>query len=400
MKQSEYADRIAATDSSMLAELFMASSDPKNISFAGGYPDQTLFPDQALQAAFTKAIQAGAPGIYQYTDAKGPLNLRNILAQRHTARTNVASTADDILITQGGQQAIDLIARLFLNKHSGLGVEAPTYMGAISAFNTYEPTYFEIPLESDGLDVAYLEQQLKSHRGANRIRLMYVIPDFQNPTGVTLSILKRQRLAQLAREYDFYILEDSPYRDLRYSGEDLPTIQSFDTDGRVLYVSSFSKILSPGLRVGYIQAAPELITELAGLKSSADVQSPNMTLEALATFLTENKIDDHINQMKPVYAAKRDAMINALHEYLPATITFTKPDGGFFLWLQAPQNVNLLKFLKDVLMPEANIVYVPGQPQFATSISMNTARLNFSNVPLENIEPAVKRMAALLNKYL
>lgn len=400
MKNQNFADRVINYDSSVLAELFIESSNPANTSFAGGYPDQQLFPSADITAAFARAINANTPGIFQYTDAKGPLALRTILAQRHSQRAGVPVVADDLLITQGGQQAIDLITRLFINPGDGLALEGPTYVGAISAFESYAPTYYEIPMEADGLDINKLEADLKANRGANRIKLLYTIPDFQNPTGITLSAAKRQRLAQLAVEYDFYILEDSPYRDLRYRGTELPTIQSFDTDHRVLFVSSFSKILSPGLRIGYLVADREMLSELAGLKSANDVQSPNMTMEALADYLTEHDLDAHINKMKPVYTEKYHAMVSALRKYMPAEITFTEPEGGFFLWLTGPANLDLNKFMHDVLLPEAHIVFVPSEPQYAVTKVTNCARLNYSNVPLEKIEPGIKQLATYFKAYL
>ncbi|CAH0419173.1 PLP-dependent aminotransferase family protein [Periweissella ghanensis] len=400
MKNQNFADRVINYDSSVLAELFIESSNPANTSFAGGYPDQQLFPSADISAAFARAISANTPGIFQYTDAKGPVALRSILAQRHTQRAGVPITADDILITQGGQQAIDLITRLFINPGDGLALEGPTYVGAISAFESYAPTYYEIPMEADGLNVDHLEAALKANRGANRIKLLYTIPDFQNPTGITLSTAKRQRLAELAVAYDFYILEDSPYRDLRYRGEELPTIQSFDTAHRVLFVSSFSKILSPGLRVGYLVADHEMLGELAGLKSANDVQSPNMTMEALADYLTTNDLDEHINKMKPVYAEKCHAMVTALQKYMPAEIKFTEPEGGFFLWLTGPEGLDLNKFMHDTLLPEAHIVFVPSEPQYAVSKITNCARLNYSNIPLAKIEPGIKQLATYFNAYL
>lgn len=400
MTKHNFAQRVVNYDSSILADLFIQSSNPQNISFAGGYPDVTSFPTTALAAAFQTALTEQAPGIFQYSDANGPQTLRTILAHRHALRAGVTVSPAEILITQGGQQAIDLITRLLINPGDGLAVEGPTYVGALSAFAAYEPTYYEIPMQADGLDLDYFEAKLKLNRGAKRIKLLYTIPDFQNPTGITLSVAKRKRLAILAKKYDFYILEDSPYRDLRYRGVDLPTIQSFDTAQRVIYVSSFSKILTPGLRVGYLVTSHELVTQLAGLKAAADVQSPTMNMAALSAFLTVNDLDEHIKKINQIYAQKRNIMLTALHKYMPAEITFTEPDGGFFLWLSGPKELNLNTFMVDVLLPEAHIVFVPSTPQYVTSKASNSARLNFSSVPLAQIEPGIKLLAQYLTAYL
>lgn len=400
MTNHNYASRVQNHNSSIIADLLVQSSDPQNISFAGGYPDASLFPSADLADAFQHAVADNTPAVFQYTDAKGPQELRELVAARHAKHMGYPATTDDIIMTQGGQQALDLLASLFLDAGDGLAIEGPTYLGAISIFENYAPKYYEIPIETDGINLAILEQQLQANRGADRIKLLYLVPDFQNPTGITISVAKRQRLAELAETYDFYIIEDAPYRELRYRGEHLPTLQSFDTHHRVIYVSSFSKILAPSLRIGYICASPTILTAVAGLKSAADIQSPNMTLDALTYYLNHYDIDAHIANMIPYYAKKRQTMIDALHKYMPSEVTFTEPEGGFFLWITAPASLDLNAFMYDVLIPKARIVYIPSQAQYIHGDVANSARLNFSAVAIEKIEPGIRLLAETFTNYL
>lgn len=249
-----FANRIKTENPSRLQGLFPERNFSDNISFGGGCPDESLFPSQALQAAYQKAVSQEQAHSFQYHDVKGPGDLRDYLANR-ARQQEIKANADDILLTAGGQQGIDLVAKLFLGTGDEMAVEAPSYVGALAAFDNYEPIYHEIPLEDDGVNLDHFEEVLKEHPA---IKLFYTVPDFHNPTGITMSLAKRQRLVDLANRYDFVILEDTPYRDLRYHGESLPSIKSFDTKGRVIFLSSFSKILSPAFRLGWLVASPEI----------------------------------------------------------------------------------------------------------------------------------------------
>ncbi len=237
-----FANRVLNNDTSDLDEIFKNSSNPENISFAGGFPDSHLFPDEDLKQAYHDAIEQDGQPIFQYSATEGLLALRQKLAARMQTHAGVNVQAKNVMLTQGGQQAIDLVAKLLLNHGDAMVVEGPTYMGALAAFDTYEPTYYEVPVDEHGMDVHQLRQTLQAHP---EIKLIYTVPDFHNPTGTTMSAKRRQALVALANQYDVIILEDSPYRDLRYSGHSVPAIKHYDTQGRVIFVSSFSKILSP-----------------------------------------------------------------------------------------------------------------------------------------------------------
>ncbi|MEI5840618.1 PLP-dependent aminotransferase family protein [Lacticaseibacillus rhamnosus] len=390
----KFATRTQKTGNSGLEDLF-AASGPNVISFAGGYPDRSLFPTQQLNQAFKHSFNSGDTELLQYASTQGYLPLREKIATRLRA-TGIPTRADDIMMTQGAQQGLDLVARLMLDPGDGLVVEAPTYLGALAAFNAYQPTYYEIPMQDDGMDINALQRVLMSHK----VKFIYTVPDFQNPTGVVMSVAKRQALIRLANQYDVMILEDNPYRDLRYDGKPLPTIKSFDTQGRVVYLGSFSKILSPSLRMGWLVAAPDLLQELLALKGGSDLESSNLTMHGIDAYMAENDLDAHITEIQNRYREKKNAMVAAMNRYLPDEAHFTNPDGGFFLWLTMPAGFDMGAFMKQHLLPESNISYVPSAKLYATSAQVNGARLNFTGPTLEQIDTGIKVLGDALKTAL
>lgn len=390
----KFAKRTQKTGNSGLEDLF-AASGPNVISFAGGYPDRSLFPTQQLNQAFKHSFNSGDTELLQYASTQGYLPLREKIAARLRA-TGIPTRADNIMMTQGAQQGLDLVARLMLDSGDGLVVEAPTYLGALAAFNTYQPTYYEIPMQDDGMDINALQRVLMSHK----VKFIYTVPDFQNPTGVVMSVAKRKALIRLANQYDVMILEDNPYRDLRYDGKPLPTIKSFDTQGRVVYLGSFSKILSPSLRMGWLVAAPDLLQELLALKGGSDLESSNLTMHGIDAYMAENDLDAHITEIQNRYREKKNAMVAAMNRYLPDEAHFTNPDGGFFLWLTMPAGFDMGAFMKQHLLPESNISYVPSANLYATSAQVNGARLNFTGPTLEQIDTGIKALGDALKTAL
>ena len=390
----KFAKRTQKTGNSGLEDLF-AASGPNVISFAGGYPDRSLFPTQQLNQAFKHSFNSGDTELLQYASTQGYLPLREKIAARLRA-TGIPTRADNIMMTQGAQQGLDLVARLMLDPGDGLVVEAPTYLGALAAFNAYQPTYYEIPMQDDGMDMNALQRVLMSHK----VKFIYTVPDFQNPTGVVMSVAKRQALIRLANQYDVMILEDNPYRDLRYDGKPLPTIKSFDTQGRVVYLGSFSKILSPSLRMGWLVAAPDLLQELLALKGGSDLESSNLTMHGIDAYMAENDLDAHITEIQNRYREKKNAMVAAMNRYLPDEAHFTNPDGGFFLWLTMPAGFDMGAFMKQHLLPESNISYVPSANLYATSAQVNGARLNFTGPTLEQIDTGIKALGDALKTAL
>ena len=316
--------------------------------------------------------------------------MRRRLAQWAGQTADIKAVADNILITQGGQQALDLIGKLLLNAGDEVVVEAPTYVGALSAFDQYDPYYYDVAMEDDGINLEQLESVLQAHPN---IKLLYTVPDFHNPTGVTLSLNKRKKLVELAEKYDFFILEDTPYRDLRYKGTKLPSIKSFDRHGHVLFVSSFSKILMPGLRVGWVVADKEIIDRLRKLKTSSDLETPGIVLAALDQYMEDNDLRKHIEGMLQTYRSRLDAMLAVLDETMPADVHYTRPEGGFFIWLTLPEIIDAQKLLSEICIPKDRISFVPGKVFYAHRNKKNGMRLNFSGVNEERINVGITKLA-------
>nr|WP_239690515.1 PLP-dependent aminotransferase family protein [Loigolactobacillus backii] len=390
---TQLARRIKTTDNG-LTDLFAYASNPDLISFAGGYPNDQLFPKAELQAAFSDTLATGDATLFQYTSTSGLESLRTKFAKR-AEQAGVQATAANVLLTQGAQQGIDLTAKLLLNPGDGMVVEGPTYLGALSAFDAYEPTYYEAPMEDDGLDVNELQKILMTHS----VKFIYTIPDFQNPTGVTMSLEKRKALVRLANQYDVIILEDTPYRDLRFSGAALPAIKSFDTEGRVIMLGSCSKILSPSLRLGWLIADEKLLKPITALKLASDVQSSNLTMRAVDRYLTDNDLDQHIQAMNTAYATKKDAMMNAIKTYFPEKIHVVNPAGGFFIFIQNVGNLDMTQFLKQTMLAE-NIAYVPSEHLFSVSNTKNAARLNYTNLTEKTIQLGIQKLGGQLKQHL
>ena len=281
------ADRMQVVKPSAIRELLRLGADPSIISFGGGYPDDTLFPLEQLADVFRSAIADHGRESLQYTVSNGSPRLREQVAER-MGRDGVRCTADEVLILQGGQQGLDLAAKLLIDKGDVIVTEDPTFLGALIAFNPCQPRYAAVPMDDDGMDMDALERTLEQHPGA---KLLYTVPDFQNPTGVTLSLPRRERLIELANRFDLIVVEDTPYREIRYQGTSIPTLKSLDTEGRVIYLGSFSKILVPGLRLGWAIASEELIQQLGLLKLAADTQCSTLNMFAVSTYLDRYDID-------------------------------------------------------------------------------------------------------------
>ena len=393
---TRFAHRAQRVQPSAIREFLALAGDPRITSFAGGYPDPTLFPMDELHAIYDDLLSAANASALQYTASDGLPELRALVAGRLTA-DGMPCTADDVLITQGGQQGLDLTAKLFIDPGDVIVTERPTFLGALIAFNPCEPDYRSVPMDEEGMDTDALEEVL---RGTERVKLVYTVPDYQNPTGRTMSLARRRRLVELAEEYDVVILEDTPYRELRYEGERLPTIKSLDTNGRVVHLGSFSKILAPGLRLGWALATPEFREKLSLLKLAADTQNGTLNMRAAAGYLGRYDIERHIVDMLPTYRHQRDLMLATLAEHFPAGITWTRAQGGLFTWVTFPQGLDIAAFQRDVLIPRAGVIVVPGTPFFSERPEANHARMSFSGVPDERLVAGVRAMGGLLAEAL
>ncbi|HRV57936.1 PLP-dependent aminotransferase family protein [Phycicoccus sp.] len=393
---TRFARRAERVQPSAIREFLALAGQPGITSFAGGYPDPTLFPIEQLHKIYDDLLTPANASALQYTASDGTPELRALVAGRLTA-DGMPCAPDDVLITQGGQQGLDLVAKLFIDAGDVIVCERPTFLGALIAFNPCEPAYASVPMDDEGLDTDALEQVLRT---TQRVKLIYTVPDFQNPTGRTMSLARRRRLVELADEFDVMVLEDTPYRELRYDGERLPSIKSLDTSGRVIHLGSFSKILAPGLRLGWVLAEPEIREKLSLLKLAADTQNGTLNMRAAAAYLSGFDIEAHIAGMLPTYRHQRDLMLASIEEHFPAGVRWTRPDGGLFTWVTFPEGLDTAAFQRDHLIPRAGVILVPSAPFFATEPEVNHARMSFSGVPDDRLVAGVTAMGGLLREVL
>lgn len=392
----QFADRIERVRPSAIRELLKLGDDPSITSFGGGYPDPALFPVDELRAIYADLLTAEHRGALQYSASVGLPGLRRLVAER-MGREGVDCDLDDVLILQGAQQGLDLVAKLMINPGDVIVTENPTFLGALIAFHPYEPRYAPVTTDESGLDVDALERVLADNPAA---RFVYVIPDFQNPSGVTLSLDRRHRLIELANHYDVAVLEDTPYRELRFEGEQIPMLKSLDTEGRVIHLGSFSKTLAPGLRMGWAVARPDILEKLGLLKLAADTQSSTLNMNAVARFLERFDIDAHVARARSSYRAKRDVMLSAMAEHFPEDVTYTRPQGGLFTWVTFPEGFDSAVFMAERALPELQVAYVPGETFFPTGGAPNHARFSYSGIPEEQTTDAVMRLGRLLEDEL
>ena len=390
-----FADRMELVRPSAIRDLLRFGADPELISFGGGYPDPDLFPMAQMREVFD-GLLSGDPSVLQYTVSDGMPRLREQVAER-MARDDVACSASDVLILQGAQQGLDLAAKLVLDPGDVVITENPTFLGALIAFNPYQPAYAAVRTDDDGMNTDDLERVLAANP---RAKLIYTVPDFQNPTGVTLSLARRRRLVELANRYDVLVLEDSPYRELRFAGRPVATLKSLDTEGRVVFLGSFSKILAPGMRLGWSVASRDLTARLGLLKLAADTQCSTLNMAAASAFLDRYDIDAHIATIRSAYRRKRDLMLDAIEELFPPSVAHTNPDGGLFTWLTFPEGFDAAAFLRDEAIPRAKVAFVPGETFFPVTQEPNHARVNFSGVSDERIVTGMTRLAGLLRERL
>jgi len=391
-----FADRMAGVKPSAIRELLRLGDDPSIISFGGGYPDPALFPMDDLAAVFADLLTPQHARTLQYTASIGLPRLREQLASRLTA-DGMACNAGDLLILQGGQQGLDLVAKLLLNPGDSVVVENPTFLGALIAFNPCQPRYVTVPIDDDGMDTDALEAVLTTDP---EVKFIYTVPDFQNPAGVTMSLPRRHRLIELAGRFDVVVLEDTPYRSLRYEGDDLPTLKSLDPDGRVIHLGSFSKILAPGLRLGWALAEPSTLAGLALLKLAADTQCSTLNMAAASRYLDRFDLDTHIDVLRGSYRRKRDLALATIERCFPTTVRHTRAQGGLFTWLTFPEGFDAAAFMRDRALPQAKVAYVPGGTFFAVHERPNHARVCFSALTEEDLVLGLERLGALLQHEL
>jgi DNA-binding transcriptional MocR family regulator len=381
--------------SSDIREILKVTQRPEVISFAGGLPAPDLLPARDLAELAHDVLTTDGVRALQYAPTEGLGVLRELIAGRLWGRHHLRRTADEVLVVSGSQQALDLTGKVFLDEGDVVLCESPTYLGALNALRAYGPRFVEVPTDDDGMLPEELERLLQSNDG---VKLVYVVPDFQNPSGRQWSVERRRALVELAAWYGVPVIEDAPYAELSFDGEPLPPAASFDTSDIVIYLGTFSKILSPGLRLGWVAAEPSLIRRYVLAKQGTDLHTSSLTQLLAARFMVERDLDGHIARLRGVYRGRRDAMVAALEGRLPPGARFSRPGGGLFLWLELPDGVDARSLLERCL--EDNVAFVPGSAFFADGGHENTLRLNFSAMPEPRIAEGIRRLTAALTQAL
>lgn len=391
----KFADRVKHLEASAIREIFKLLAKPGIISFAGGAPAPELFPKKELAEISREILETKGEVALQYGVTEGYEPLRNWTKEKLIKEGNY-SDGDNCIIVSGGQQGIALASKSLINPGDGVVCELPSFIGGLNSFRSYNAEILGVPLKEDGIDTDAFEELLKNH---SNIKILYTIATFQNPSGITASLEKRKKILELASKYDFLIFEDNPYGDLRFSGEDVPTMKSLDKEGRVIYFGSFSKILSPGLRLGYTCANAELMERMIICKQVSDVHTNVLSQMVAYEFLSKYSIEEHINKLREVYGRRCKLMIECMDKYFPSCVTHTTPEGGLFLFCTMPEKYDSAEVLKAAL--EKGVAFVPGK---ATMIDdkakYSTFRLNYSNASEENIEKGIKILGEVLHEIM
>ncbi len=391
-----FADRVKPMKGSAIREMFKRMADPEIISLAGGNPASELFPSDELSKIAGKILMTSPTPALQYGTTDGHPKMK-LCAIERAKKVGAYSEGDEVLITTGANQGIDLTAKAIINKGDKIIVENPSFIGSLNAFRAYECELVGVDVENDGMNIDMLESVLDKNPDA---KLIYTIPTFHNPTGTTMSLEKRKKLLGLAEKYNLLIIEDNPYGDLRFSGEDLPTLKSLDSNNRVIYCGSFSKILSPGMRLGYIIGPAPLLEKVEVLKQVNDVHTPMLTQMMCVQFMKKYDIDKYIEKNRKLYKEKCDCMLSAMAEYFPEDKVFwTEPEGGIFLLCTCPTITDVSEIVSKCL--EKKVAIVPGS-NFAVDQSKpsNQFRLNFSSASKSDITEGIKRLGEVLKELL
>ena len=389
-----FAERAANLRASEIREILKLTEMPEVISFAGGLPAPELFPVAEITQITAQVLATQGQAALQYSPTEGFPQLREIIAKERMIRARVMVAAEDILITAGSQQGIEFCGRLFLDKDDYVICESPTYLGAINAFNSCQPRYLEIPMDEEGMIISELEKTLVQHPEA---KMIYTVPDFQNPTGRTMSVARRQQLAKLAARYQVPVIEDNPYGELRFEGDSYPAIKSFDDEGWVIYLGSFSKTFCPGYRIGWMCANPDILRKFVLMKQASDLQCSSIAQREIALYMQQYNLNEHIAQIRQVYKQRRDLMLESIRKYFPATVKYTIPEGGLFTWVELKDGIDAARLLDEAL--QEKVAFVPGAPFFPNTHHRNFLRLNYSNMQEERIVEGIRRLGLVLQRH-
>ena len=386
-----FASRMELLKGSAIRELLALTAKPEIISFAGGMPAPELFPVEQMEKAANAVMEEMGQAAMQYSSTEGYVPLRQQIVDRMAAKNNIHTTVDNILVTSGSQQGLDYSGRVFLDKDDIVLIESPSYLGALNAFKTCEPRFIEVPTDDGGMIMEELEKILEKE---DRVKMIYVIPDFQNPASRTWSLERRQKFMEIINKYEIPVIEDNPYGELRFEGEAQPALKSLDTKGLVVYLGTFSKILAPGYRLGWVCVDGEILDKYNFMAQAAALQASTISQMETAKWIEMYDLDAHVAKLVEVYGKRRDLMYNTMKEEFPPEVKFAKPTGGLFLWVELPEYMDAAVLAKEAL--KENVAYVPGEGFYPDGNTKNTFRMNYSNMPDDKIVEGVKRLAKVI----
>lgn len=388
-----FSDRITDVPRSFIREILKVALDPAVISFAGGLPNRDLFPAEEIREATNKVLGTHGRDIFQYSNSEGYLKLREYIVERYRRKDGIDIPVEDILITSGSQQGLDLLGKILLNDGDGMIIEEPGYLGAIQAFSIFKPQFLPVPVSEQGMDTQKLRDVLSSEKP----KLMYAVPNFQNPSGISYSGENRREVAEMLRGTRTIVIEDDPYGELRFRGESKPSFKKLLPDNTVM-LGSFSKTVIPGFRLGWVVAPHYIMEKLIIAKQASDLHTSHFTQSIIYQYLADNDIDEHINKIREAYGNQCRAMLDSIQACFPAGVTYTKPEGGMFLWAELPHNVTALE-LFDLAVKD-NVVFVPGDPFYVGKKGTRTLRLNFSCVDEGTIRVGIGRLGNAIRQLL
>jgi 2-aminoadipate transaminase len=401
--RSRFCDNIRDYEGYQIGKTIQYLTDPEIISLAGGLPSPDVFQRDELRQASQKALEADIDRIMQYSPIPGEADLEAAILH-FLERDDIRIGSDNIVITSGGQSALDIIGRLFLDPGDTVLVDRPTFAGALTAFDMQRPEYVGVNIEEDGSDVAGMRRELERLAdGGTLPNFIYVVPDFQNPTGITISLAKRHALLDLSYDFDIPIVEDSPYRDLRYAGENIPAIFSLDQQrdgGHVIGLYTFSKLFCPGIRVGFIIGPPEAIARTTHIKEGSILNTPKWNQDMCRAFLEDWNLEEHLERCRSYYSEKLAVFLATMADHFPpdSGVRWTRPEGGLFLWVSVPKHIDTDELFFEAI--EHKVAFVPGAQFFGENPERNHMRINFSFVSKEQLSEAVRRLADCLRKKL
>ena len=378
-----YADRMSKIPRSFVREILKVADEPDIISFAGGLPNPDTFPLKEFAESTSSILENSGAEALQYSTTEGYEPLRRLVSDRY-AKNGLSIDPENILITNGSQQGLDLVAKVFLNHGDKVLVEKPTYLAALQAFGLFEPEFKSLPLLNDGIDLDVFRSMLEE----DNPKLFYSIPNFQNPTGISYSLEKRKIIGELLNQNETILVEDNPYGEIRFMGKNLPPIKTF-TDNSIL-LGSFSKVVAPGIRLGWIVAEDETMHHLVTAKQASDLHSNFFSQMIVHHYLTKYDVEDHLTMIREMYKGQRDFMIKMIRQYFPDGVKYTEPEGGMFLWVTLPGEMHAMELFEKTM--EDNVAFVPGEAFYSEDPQKNTLRLNFSNSNNTKIEEGIKIM--------